>query len=193
MRKTSAALLAALVLATVAACGSSSSPSNNSAESSSSATASASAPSATATSPAASGANRPQSAQRPTGGAKVAVSTATVAGLGTILVNAQGHTLYTFVPDHAAKVTCVSSCALVWPPAKLATGEQASGSGGVHASLLGSDADPEGGQVITYHGWPLYTYVADSGAGTAAGQALNVNGGLWYAIAPSGEVIQRKP
>jgi len=35
----------------------------------------------------------------------------------------------------------------------------------VTASLLSSDANPSGGKVVTYAGWPLYTYVGDSASG----------------------------
>jgi hypothetical protein len=58
---------------------------------------------------------------------------------------------------------------------------------------VASDPNPSGGQVATYAGWPLYTYVSDSSPGTASGQALNLNGGLWYVIAPTGTVIHNKP
>jgi predicted lipoprotein with Yx(FWY)xxD motif/mono/diheme cytochrome c family protein len=121
------------------------------------------------------------------------IATATIAGLGPVLVNAQGRTLYIFVPDNAKKVTCVGGCAAVWPPSTVPSGEKAAASGAVTQSLLGSDPNPAGGQVITYAGWPLYTYVADSASGSAAGQAINLNGGLWYVIAPSGKVIKTKP
>jgi len=43
----------------------------------------------------------------------------------------------------------------------------------------------------TYAGWPLYTYVTDVGSGTAKGQALNLNGGVWYVISASGTVVHR--
>jgi hypothetical protein len=46
--------------------------------------------------------------------------------------------------------------------------------------------------VATYAGWPLYTYVTDTSPGTAHGQALVLNGGLWDVIAPSGKVITKK-
>ncbi len=118
----------------------------------------------------------------------ISVSVRTLPTVGAVLVNAEGHTLYTFAPDQHSKVTCVSSCAAVWPPLKLASGETATGAQ-LKASLLGSDPDPEGGSVTTYAGWPLYTYAADSAAGQDNGQALEANGGLWYVIAPSGKVI----
>jgi Secreted repeat of unknown function len=56
----------------------------------------------------------------------------------------------------------------------------------------GSDPNPAGGRVVTYARWPLYTYVADTSGGTAKGQALNLNGGLWYVLSPSGKVIRTK-
>ena len=63
----------------------------------------------------------------------------------------------------------------------------------VKQSLLGSDPDPAGGRVVTYAGWPLYTFVSDTAPGSATGQGLNINGGPWYVLSPSGQVIFRKP
>ncbi|MHB8631885.1 MAG: COG4315 family predicted lipoprotein [Candidatus Limnocylindria bacterium] len=126
-----------------------------------------------------------------TGG--VLISAGTIAGLGPVLVDTQGHTLYVFEPDAHAKVTCLQDCAKVWPPASLPAGQKAVAGGEVKASLLGSDPDPDGGQVITYAGWPLYAYVGDASAGQHNGQALNLNGGLWYVISPAGSLITTKP
>jgi predicted lipoprotein with Yx(FWY)xxD motif len=125
--------------------------------------------------------------------ASVQVSTKTISGLGTVLVNAQGRTLYMFTPDSHAKVTCLSSCASIWPPAKLSSGQKATASGEAKPSLLSSDPDPEGGDVVTYAGWPLYTYAADSGPGAANGQGVSANGGLWYVLSPSGKMITKAP
>jgi predicted lipoprotein with Yx(FWY)xxD motif len=125
--------------------------------------------------------------------ASVKISTRTVPKLGVVLVNAKGRTLYMFVPDKRTKVTCVKACAAVWPPVKLPSGAKAAAAGQAKASLLGSDRNPSGGRVVTYNGWPLYAYVADTAAGQAKGQALNLNGGLWYVLSPSGKVIKTKP
>jgi predicted lipoprotein with Yx(FWY)xxD motif len=119
----------------------------------------------------------------------IGLSVRTLPTVGAVLVNAEGHTLYTFAPDQHSKVTCVSACASVWPPLKLASGETPAGSSPLKASLLTSDPDPEGGSVVTYAGWPLYTYAADGSAGQDSGQAIEANGGRWYVIAPSGKVI----
>jgi predicted lipoprotein with Yx(FWY)xxD motif len=122
----------------------------------------------------------------------VVVSTRNISGLGQVLVNAKGLTLYMFVPDKQSKVTCVKSCAEAWPPLVLPKGAKATASGKAQASLLGSDANPSGGHVVTYNGWPLYTYVADSKPGADSGQALKLNGGLWYVLSPAGKVIKTK-
>ncbi|HEY1690312.1 MAG TPA: hypothetical protein VGF95_15770 [Solirubrobacteraceae bacterium] len=124
---------------------------------------------------------------------EVSISSAPIKGLGSVLVDAQGRTLYMFPPDGDKQVTCVGSCAETWPPASLSSGEKPIATGAVKQSLLGSDPDPEGGRVITYAGWPLYTYAADVGPGSARGQGLDVSGGLWYVISPSGDVIKTKP
>ena len=127
------------------------------------------------------------------GTSTVQVSTKNASGLGVVLVDSQGRTLYSFVPDKHSKVTCVGACAAVWPPLKLASGQTPVAGGQATSSMLGSDPDPAGGRVVTYNGWPLYTYVADTAPGAVTGQALNLNGGLWYVLAPSGQVIHTKP
>ena len=58
---------------------------------------------------------------------------------------------------------------------------------------FGSDPNPSGGRVVTYNHWPLYTYIVDKKPGQATGQALNLNGGLWYVLSPAGKVIRTKP
>jgi predicted lipoprotein with Yx(FWY)xxD motif len=124
--------------------------------------------------------------------AGVRISTRKLPKLGTVLVNSKGRTLYMFVRDKHKKVTCVGSCAAAWPPVKLPKGAKAVAAGKAKAALLGSDRDPAGGRVVTYNKWPLYTYVGDTAPGQARGQALNLNGGLWYVLSPSGKVIRTK-
>lgn len=167
----SLSLLTVALVAVLAGCGSSSTSTSNTA---------ASTPAST-----------PTTATSNSSG--VTVSTASVSGLGEILVNSQGHTLYIFEPDKHARVTCTGSCAQLWPPLKLPSGQRAKASGQVNAALLSSLPSPEGGQVATYAGWPLYTYVSDSTAGQATGQGIETNGGLWYVIGPAGNVIKKTP
>lgn len=123
----------------------------------------------------------------------LALSARSFPGIGKALVDASGRTLYIFEPDAHSKVTCTGGCAQLWPPLKLASGQKASAAAGVQGALLGSDPDPEGGIVVTYGGWPLYTYQADTAAGQDNGQGVETNGGLWYVISPEGKVITKKP
>lgn len=119
------------------------------------------------------------------------VQTKKVKKLGTILVNGKGRTLYMFVPDHQKKVTCKGQCAAVWPPLKVKKGQKPTAGGVAKQSLLGTDKNPSGGKVVTYNRWPLYTYVGDSKAGQTSGQGLNLNGGKWYVLSPSGKIIKK--
>jgi predicted lipoprotein with Yx(FWY)xxD motif len=170
VRKPLVMLLVPAAALLVAGCGSSSTTSTKS---------SASAPAA------------PSTSSTPAAKA-VEVSTRTLPGLGSVVVNAQGRTLYVFAPDKAKKVTCVGGCAAVWPPLALSSGQKPVVSGQAKSSLVGSDPNPAGGRTVTYAGWPLYSYVADTSPGAARGQAINLNGGLWDVIAPSGKVITKK-
>lgn len=122
----------------------------------------------------------------------VMVKTRKLSGYGTVLVNAQGHTLYMFAKDARRHVTCTGSCASFWPPLKQKGSQMAAVGGSAKASLIGSDKDPAGGRVVTYSRYPLYAYVGDHGAGQSNGEGLNVSGGLWYMLSPSGKVIKSK-
>jgi predicted lipoprotein with Yx(FWY)xxD motif len=86
------------------------------------------------------------SSSSPSSTPAVQVSTMNLPGLGPVLVNGQGRTLYMFVPDGRRTVTCVSSCAAIWPPVKLSNGQRAVAAGQAKPSLLGSDPDPAGGR-----------------------------------------------
>ena len=58
------------------------------------------------------------------------VTTASVAGLGTILVSGEGFTLYMFEPDgQSGKSTCYGECENFWPPVLLVNGVKAPAAG----------------------------------------------------------------
>jgi predicted lipoprotein with Yx(FWY)xxD motif len=119
------------------------------------------------------------------------VTTRKVGKLGVILVNSKGRTLYMFVPDKRKRVTCKGTCAVIWPPLKLKAGQKPTAGGAAKKSLLGSDKNPSGGRVVTYNGWPLYTYIRDTKPGQHTGQGIDNSGGLWYVLSPSGKVIKK--
>jgi predicted lipoprotein with Yx(FWY)xxD motif len=123
----------------------------------------------------------------------VAISARSLPRVGTVLVSKQGYALYMFVPDGRHDVTCTGLCASTWPPVKLPAGAALKAGPGVRSSLLGSDPDPAGGRVVTYAGWPLYTYTGDVQPGQATGQGIDLNGGDWYVMRPSGAPLSSGP
>ena len=83
------------------------------------------------------------------------ITTGNVSGLGTVLVDGQGYTLYLFVPDdHSSHSVCTGTCAIEWPPLTLPKGTSSPTAGpGVVASLLGSTLRTDGSVQVTYNGW----------------------------------------
>jgi predicted lipoprotein with Yx(FWY)xxD motif len=124
-------------------------------------------------------------------GPAVTVRTGHINGVGQVLVTSRGYALYMFEPDQQRSVTCTGACAGSWPPVKV-PGSYAAGPG-VDAKLLGTDPSPEGGQVLTYNGWPLYTYTGDVEPAQATGQAIDLNGGEWYVLRPDGDPLKPVP
>jgi predicted lipoprotein with Yx(FWY)xxD motif len=120
----------------------------------------------------------------------VAVTTRKLSGLGTVLVNAKGRTLYAFMKDQQRHVTCTGACASIWLPLKWKGAGKPTAGGAAKSALLGTDMNPSGGRVVTYNKWPLYTYSGDTAAGQHKGEGLNLNGGRWYVMSPSGKVIK---
>ncbi len=122
----------------------------------------------------------------------VTVSAKSVPGVGTVLVNRQGQTLYLLSSEKGGKITCIGSsgCTKVWPEITLPKGETAAKAGsGVQSALLGSVKDASGNLEATYNGWPVYTYAGDSGPGVAHGQGVTSFGGTWYALNTSGDPV----
>lgn len=130
-------------------------------------------------------------AQRPN--ASVEVGTAKIQQLGTVLVRGSGHALYIFHPDGASKVLCSAACQKIWPPFYAPASGVAKAIQGAKQSLIGSVRDPlNGRRIVTYDGWPLYTYVLDTHKDEASGQNVALSGGFWWVLTPAGK-INRTP
>ena len=105
-------------------------------------------------------------------------------GLGSILVDSTGHTLYLFKADVGAKSACTGACATAWPPL-LAKGKPTAGTG-LTASELGTIKRSGGNRQVTYNGHPLYLFIKDQKAGQTTGQGVTAFGAPWFALTPSG-------
>jgi predicted lipoprotein with Yx(FWY)xxD motif len=119
---------------------------------------------------------------------KQALVTTRKTKLGTILVNAQGRSLYLFLKDKNGKSACSGACAKAWPP--LMTTGKPKAAGGANAKLLGTTKRSNGTQV-TYNGHPLYTFFQDTKAGQTKGQGSNFFGALWYVMGTNGKQITK--
>jgi predicted lipoprotein with Yx(FWY)xxD motif len=117
------------------------------------------------------------------GAAVLTVSSA--AGVGPVLVDAKGFTVYDFHKDKGTTSSCYGACAQVWPPV-LSEGAPQVGEG-ANASMLGTTRRKDGTTQVTYAGHPLYTYTADQNPGEAKGNDVDSFGAQWYALKGSGE------
>jgi len=107
--------------------------------------------------------------------------------LGSILVDAQGRTLYLWRADSGTKSTCNGACATAWPPL-VTTGKPSAGIG-VRSSLLGTAKRANGTEQVTYDGHPLYLFAGDTGSGQTNGQGSAGFGALWYVVSPAGNQL----
>jgi predicted lipoprotein with Yx(FWY)xxD motif len=139
------------------------------------------------------------SSSAPAGGSSAAsatISAKSVPGVGTVLVNGQGQTLYMLTSEKGGKNTCTQAngCTQAWPETLLAKGATtAKAGGGVQSSLLGTVKDASGNLEVTYNHWRLYTFSGDSGPGAAKGQGLTSFGGTWYVLSGSGNPVTSSP
>lgn len=116
----------------------------------------------------------------------------TIGGLGKIITDGKGLTLYMYAPDHQGTSQCSAFCAQQWPPLLLPSGVDKPIAGpGVVASLLGTVRRSDGRLQATYNGWPLYLWIGDTAPGQATGQADDM--GLWYVLSATGAVDKGTP
>lgn len=120
-----------------------------------------------------------QAASTPGGGgtANGVVGTRDVPGVGTVLVDTSGHTLY-FTDTENGTIKCVAECAQVWHPAKAPND--------VLGSNLGKVSRPDGLNQLTYQGHPVYTFDLDTQDKPVSGNnASDSFGGVsftWHAV-----------
>ena len=135
-----------------------------------------------ATSNAGAGSGGGGGSESPVPAGPVKVSTTSIAGLGSVLVDSNGMTLYYDDQESGGAIVCTGSCASIWPPLLLPSGTSAPKAGsGVDASKFGTIDRPDGGTQVTYAGMPLYLFTGDT-AGQATGQGFED----FFAVTASG-------
>jgi len=179
------AALAGAALILLAACGSSSSS-----KSAGPSALGASNSSSSSSSPPSSTPSVPASASSSPG---TMFSAMNVQGVGMVLVDGRGRTVYLLTSGGHTNVPCddASGCTKVWPDLPLPQGTSSAMAGsGLQASLLSTTKLSDGETYPTYNGWLMYEYVGDSGPGQANGQGIQSFGGTWYAISPAGTPVK---
>jgi predicted lipoprotein with Yx(FWY)xxD motif len=118
------------------------------------------------------------------------VSTRQLSGVGTVLVNSSGRTIYSVkTPSEVnGNIKCTGSCLSFWFP--VTAGSVNPGSSGLPGKL-GSIHRPDDGKTqLTYDGMPLYTFRLDTAAGQAHGNnytdSFNGTTFHWQAVTTSG-------
>ncbi|MEU6357819.1 hypothetical protein ABZ896_52475 [Streptomyces sp. NPDC047072] len=106
-------------------------------------------------------------------------------GLGDILVDGQGRTLYAFTKDKDGASNCDADCIAVWPALTSTSGTDAGK--GVRAALLHEKRQSGGAVQVGYGDWPLYYYVGDAAPGDVNGQGLD---GEWFVVGADGKLIR---
>ena len=118
----------------------------------------------------------------------LAARTGVVTGLGAVLTNDAGLTLYRFDNDTAQPSVskCDGDCAALWPPVYV-EGETPRVKG-VDPELLGTITRKDGKKQLTVANWPQYTSSKDTKPGEAKGQGLQ---GKWFSTATDGKKAQQ--
>ena len=176
----SIALIAVATGLVVAGCGSSSNSSSTSGTA-------ASGNSSSGAGSAYGGGQSQASSSSASSGAATSVSLGTASGVGKVLVDSKGMTLYYFEKDQkgSGQSKCEGPCAQAWPP--LTTSGQPKAMSGVKASMLGTIKRSDGGTQVTYAGWPLYTFIEDKAPGQDNGTDSKAFGASWYPLHANGE------
>jgi predicted lipoprotein with Yx(FWY)xxD motif len=109
-------------------------------------------------------------------------------GIGSVLVDSHGRTVYLFEKDRSGLSMCNSACVKFWP--RLTSHGNPHAGKGVHQSLLGLGRVRRGVGQVTYAGHPLYTFVGDKRPGQTSGEGLDNFGAEWYAVGPNGHKVE---
>jgi predicted lipoprotein with Yx(FWY)xxD motif len=105
------------------------------------------------------------------------VASAKKAKVGSVIVDAQGRTLYRFTAEAQGVPVCTGACVGTWPPAVVA---DAAGLPKHVATVKRPDGDK---LQLTYDGHPLYRYAGDQSKADANGEGV---GGQWFVVKAGG-------
>ena len=120
------------------------------------------------------------------GGQSATVDVAST-GLGDVLVDSQGRTLYLFKADNGTTSECSGECATNWPPVEVTSAPTAGK--GADESMVGTTKRSDGKTQVTYNGHPVYAFQGDKKAGDTNGEGVVAFGAGWFALSPAGDQV----
>src|SRR4051794_21624422 len=112
-------------------------------------------------------------------------------GLGKILVDSKGRTLYEFGHDKKNKSRCSGQCAANWPPST--SPAKPTVAKGIDKSKLKVIKRGDGSRQLSYNGHPLYRFIADGKPGDTNGENVTAFGGTWDVLSKTGAIVTKAP
>lgn len=101
-----------------------------------------------------------------------------------VLVDSHGHSLYTLT-DSAGRMVCTGKCLAFWPPVLVSAATTHVSLGAGVSGEIGFIRLSKTTKEVTFDGYPLYTFVKDTGAGQSHGEGVVAFGGTWELLRPS--------
>jgi predicted lipoprotein with Yx(FWY)xxD motif len=106
--------------------------------------------------------------------------------LGSVVVDANGMTLYQLDKDSATTATCTGACTSIWVPVVPSAGAAPVAGNGLDAAKIGV-VNGANGQQVEYGGHPLYRFVNDKAPGDVNGEGFA--GGIWWVVGADGSKV----
>jgi predicted lipoprotein with Yx(FWY)xxD motif len=124
------------------------------------------------------------------------IVTSTSAGLGPVLVDATGKTLYFAEGESAGTITCTGECLGLWTPLSV-TGSATPKVSNALTETVATVQRSDGRTQVTYNGHPLYTFKLDTSKGQAKGNNVTDDFGgasfTWHAVTTAGSAATTSP
>ncbi|MBO0775566.1 MAG: hypothetical protein J2P34_04580 [Actinobacteria bacterium] len=120
----------------------------------------------------------------------MAISARNVPGVGTVLVNQAGKTVYAAQQETRGTIKCTGGCLSFWTPVRVAAGTKPTAPGTLARAVGTIHRSDDGLTQVTYQGQPLYTFKLDRAPGQAHGNNVTDQFAgtsfTWHAITAAG-------
>ena len=121
---------------------------------------------------------------------RLAVATRTVAGVGTVLTDQSGKTLYASQQEARGVIKCTGSCLGFWFPVTVGKGATPRAASTITGTLGSIQRSDDRARQLTYNGQPLYTFRLDAAPGQTHGNNFTDQFGgqsfTWHAVTAGG-------